>query len=226
LVGAIAFIVVPARGGRVLRRRTSCGPAPAPDECLATNAVARHRPARTSATATKRSPGLGRIFAGAHDWIRLGHAWRARRRLPVGGDTGTLASHATSPAFVSATASPADSGALLPMSARGSAPATDQAAHQSLMQQSANLAGELSRLVRGVVRVSQNRASTRSSFRGKAGLLGRALTPMGAARGAGCAGGESQDWDPSESSSCFVERAGGGLANSSLGCTRLPSRSA
>ena len=44
--------------------------------------------------------------------------------------------------------------------------------------------------------------------------------------GAGCASGESQDWDPSESSSCFVERGESGLASSSLGCTGPPSRSA
>ena len=42
------------------------------------------------------------------------HAWRARRRPPIGGDTGTLASHAAGPAFVSATASPADSDACGP----------------------------------------------------------------------------------------------------------------
>jgi hypothetical protein len=42
------------------------------------------------------------------------------------------------------------------------------------------------------VGVSQDRASTRSSFRGRAGLSERPLTPMGAGGGAGCASGDKQ----------------------------------
>ena len=40
--------------------------------------------------------------------------------------------------------------------------------------------------------ISQDRASTRSSFRGRAGLSERTLTPMGAGGGVGCATGEER----------------------------------
>ena len=68
------------------------------------NGIASPGVHRTIAKATKRSPGLGRIFAGADDWIRLGHTRGGLADAPpIGGDTGTLASHAASSAFVSAT---------------------------------------------------------------------------------------------------------------------------
>ena len=57
--------------------------------------------------------------------------------------------------------------------------------------------------------ISQDRASTRSSLRGRAGLSERPLAPMGAAGGAGCAIGDEQGPRWLRSRPCV--RAGAGL---------------
>jgi hypothetical protein len=56
--------------------------------------------------------------------------------------------------------------------------------------------------------ISQDRASTRSPFRGRARLPERTLTPMGAGGGVGCATGESEVWADTVARSCFDGRTG------------------